>query len=63
MVQKAFWVLQVMMIMMIIIFIFIFFNLEQGKEAFPKLREILRRTRLCCQWLVNHAASQGEGLA
>lgn len=42
---------------------FFFFNLERGKEAFPKLREILRRTRLCCQWLVNHAASQGEGLA
>lgn len=50
------------MIMMVIIVI-VFFNLEQGKEAFPDLREILHRTRLCHQQLMNHAASQAKGLA
>jgi len=47
----------------LIIIVMILVDLEQVKEAFPELREILRRTRLCCQWLVNHTASQGEGLA
>ena len=33
----------------LIIIVMILVDLEQVKEAFPELREILRRTRLCCQ--------------